>query len=157
MDKLEGLIGEYLPFAKVMQLATCADNQPWACTVHYYSDDRFNLYWCSTQERRHSKAIKQNQKASATILIHENNSVENYIIGISVEGVAELLEERVEAGISKGYQEKHHKDPILMSDIANGKNSNKFYRLTPSKIVLFDTNNFSNDPRQELNLGAKNG
>ena len=151
MDKVENLVKEYLPKANVMQLATSVNNQPWVCTVHYYSDDSLNFYWASTEARRHSAEIKQNQKVAAAILVHENTPAENYIVGISVEGTAKLLKEGI-GEAAEAYKEKLSKDPALIADILSGKNPHKFYRMIPSKIVLFDTKNLDGNPRQELNL-----
>jgi uncharacterized protein YhbP (UPF0306 family) len=144
----EELIRKYLNQVNIMQLATAANNQPWACTVHYYSDDDFNFYWISTLERKHSQDIKQNPKVAAAILVHENTPEEQYVIGISVEGTAELIERGIPAEIVQGYVRKHGKDSD-MSDIAAGQNPHKFYRLKPSRIVLFDNKNFPEDPRKE--------
>lgn len=151
MDKVERLIREFLPKRNVMQLATSLNDQPWACTVHYYSDEDLNLYWISTAERHHSKDISLNQKVAVAILVHENTSTEKYIIGMSVVGTAELLTEGIEE-IAVAYKEKLNKDPALMADILNGKNPHKFYRLKPSKITLFDTKNLLGNPRREWRL-----
>jgi uncharacterized protein YhbP (UPF0306 family) len=41
---LKKIIKDYLQTPRVMQLATCVDNQPWVCNVHYYVDDDLNFY-----------------------------------------------------------------------------------------------------------------
>jgi uncharacterized protein YhbP (UPF0306 family) len=149
--KPEDLTKQYLAQVNIMQLATAADGQPWACTVHYYSDDDFNLYWISTLERKHSQDIAQNPKVAAAVLVHENTAEEPYVIGISITGTAELLETGVPPEAVSGYATKHGKDSDL-ADIASGQNAHKFYRLKPSQIVLFDNKNFAADPRQQLNI-----
>ncbi len=78
MAEAQELIRQYLPKINVMQLATSVDSQPWLCIVHYYSDEDLNFYWISTPERRHSQEIKDNQKAAAAILVHENNPSKLY-------------------------------------------------------------------------------
>jgi uncharacterized protein YhbP (UPF0306 family) len=146
------LVNQYLEQVNIMQLATSVDNQPWVITVHYYSDKVFNLYWVSTLERRHSQAIKQNPKVAATILIHENTPEEPYVIGVSVEGTAELIGEQPDEKIGNAYVRKLKKDTNFLSDIAGGQNMYKFYCLKPSKLILFDSKNFPDDPRQEVML-----
>lgn len=150
--KAEEIIKKYLPTVNIMQLATSVEDQPWVCTVHYYSDEELNLYWISTQERRHSQDIKHNQKVAAAILVHENTPAENYVIGISIEGTVKVIGEKIEEKIGQGYVEKLNKPSNLLSDILSGKNPHKFYRLKPSKIVLFDSAHFPNQPRQEWSL-----
>jgi len=144
----EELIKQYLGQVNIMQLATAVNDQPWACTVHYYADEDFNLYWVSKLEREHSQDIRENPKVAAAIVVHENTPEEPYVIGISVEGTAEMLDDKVGREVVEGYVDKHGKDSS-MSDIASGNNPHKFYRLKPSRIVLFDSKNLPDSPRQE--------
>ncbi len=46
---VEKVIREYLPKVIHMSLATCVDNRPWVCEVHFVYDDDLNLYWRSTR------------------------------------------------------------------------------------------------------------
>lgn len=150
MNKIQELIREYLPAVNVMQLATAGlDGQPWVSTVHYYSDENWNFYWISTREKRHSQIIEQNPKVSVAIVVHENTPDEQYIIGISIEGAAECIGQQIDEQIESKYTQKLHKPPQLMVDIRSGKNPHHFYRLRPTKIVLFDTKIFPDNPRQE--------
>lgn len=146
------LIKQFLKDARVMQLATVKDNKPWVCNVHFYADDNFNLYWISTPVRRHSDEIKDNAHVAAAIKVHEDTPDEKYVIGISVEGTAELLTDDETKNIGKHYIEKFQKAPSLLGDILSGKNPHKFYRLNPTNIVLFDTKNFPDNPRQEYSI-----
>jgi uncharacterized protein YhbP (UPF0306 family) len=145
-------ISNYLNQVRVMQLATSIDDQPWACTVHYFSDEDCNLYWVSTETREHSQNIARNPKVSAAILVHENTPDEPYVIGISIAGKAELIGAYIPDQIGSAYIRKLGRNPSLLTDIANGKDPHKFYRLKPSRIVLFDSKNFPDNPRQEWEL-----
>lgn len=149
----EQLTKQYLDQVKIMQLATSVDDQPWACTVHYYVDKDLNFYWVSNVGRKHSQDIAQNPKVAVTVMVHENTPEEKYVIGISVQGAAELVEPAIAQDIVEGYIRKHGKDSN-MDDIVSGINAHKFYRLKPSSIVLFDTKDFPDNPRQELSLNA---
>jgi nitroimidazol reductase NimA-like FMN-containing flavoprotein (pyridoxamine 5'-phosphate oxidase superfamily) len=153
MHGTKELIRSLLPQAKIMQLATSHDDQPWVCTVHYSSDDQLNLYWVSKPDREHSKHIAANPKTAATILIHENTLDEDYVIAVTLEGESELLNDIPEE-VGQNYTVKHAKDPNLPADIASGSNPQKFYRLKPAKIVLFDTKDFPESPRQELHTDS---
>lgn len=149
---LKQLIRDYLKTPRVMQLSTCANNHPWVCNVHYYSDDDFNIYWISTPERRHSKEIEQNPNVSITVKVHEDTPDEKYVIGISAEGAAEMMDDEDAEEIAKKYISKLDKIPTLFEDIKSGRNPHKFYRLKTQNIVLFDVKNFPDDPRQEITL-----
>lgn len=146
--KPEEIVKQHLPKINVMQLATSLNDQPWVCTVHYCSDEDLNLYWISRTDRYHSEQIKQNPQAAATILVHENTPDEDYVIGISIFGNVELIGEAVDEKVGKTYTEKLGKPLQLIEDIASGKNPHKFYCLKPTQVVLFDSKNFPDSPRQ---------
>ena len=148
---LEELIREFLPSKNVLQLATSVNNQPWVCNVHYYSDDDLNMYWISTPQRRHSEEIKQNPRVAVVIKVHENTPNENYIIGLSAEGTAELAGRDL-GQINEAYMKKLDKPAQLMADIKDGSNPHEFYKFSPTKFVLFDTKNFPKEPRQEWKI-----
>ncbi|MBI2414593.1 pyridoxamine 5'-phosphate oxidase family protein [candidate division WWE3 bacterium] len=69
MPEIKDLITKYLEEARLMQVATSINNQPWACSVYFVFDNDFNLYWISTPKRRHSLEIKENSKVAGTIVL----------------------------------------------------------------------------------------
>jgi len=149
MPDMQEIVRRYLEQVTVMQLATSANDQPWVCNVHYYCDQKLDIFWVSTTSRRHSQEISKNPKVGATVLAHVNTPAKNYVVGISIAGVAELIGEQVDEQVGVGYVTKHNKDDSFLADIASGKNPHKFYRLRPSQIVLFDSKHFPDNPRQE--------
>ena len=54
--------------------------------------------------------------------------------------------------IGASYIKKLDKDENLITDILSGKRSDKFYRLKPTNVVLFDTKNNTGNPREEFTL-----
>lgn len=149
---LRQLIKEYLQKPRVMQLATCVDNQPWACNVHFYVDENFNFYWVSMTDRRHSLELEKNPKAAITVKIHEDTPEENYVIGISAEGEAAQIGMEEIKKIGEKYINRLSKKPKLLEDILAESGGFTFYKFIPSKLVLFDIKNFPDDPRQEVSL-----
>ncbi len=147
------LTKQYIPTARVMQLASCADGKPYVVNVHYYSDEEGNLYWVSFQGTRHSRELEANPNACAVIKVHEDTSDENWIIGISIEGTTEYLGSDPGPGIAEGYQTKLDKPQQLMDDVKAGIKPLGFYRLKQSAYSLFDTKNFPKEPKQEWKLG----
>lgn len=148
MKDVEHLVSEYVSGTNIMQLATSKDGQPWICTVHIYNDG-LDIYWISTESRRHSADIADNNKVAAYVLVHENTPDEPYVVGLSMEGTAKLVGQEIDGIIDKAYAKKHGKKPEFMSDIKNGKNPHRFYKFVPRKVALFDTKNFPTNPRQE--------
>jgi uncharacterized protein YhbP (UPF0306 family) len=106
----------------------------------------------STVDRRHSKEIAKNPKVALTIKVHENTSNEDYVIGISLEGTAGLLDENEYESVAKSYQSKHGTSDAFINSVLSGENPHKFYKFVPQTAVLFDNKNFPKDPRQEWTL-----
>lgn len=140
---IESLIRKYLGQVQVMQLATVADNQPWACNVHFAADDNLNLYWLSQPNRRHSQEIAKNKNVAATVAI---KFPENPVIGVSVEGEAEvvLTPEAVEV-----FDGKFNLNGDFKKKLLEGAADEKLYRLKPRLFVLFDQVKFPDRPRIE--------
>lgn len=149
---LKNLTQEYLENSRVMQLATSVDNKPWVCNIHFLVDSDFNFYWISEEGTRHSNDISQNPNVAITIKIHEDIPTENYVIGVSIEGSAGLLAPNDVEKIGFEYVSRLGKSPALIENILSGKSLLRFYKLTPKKIVLFDTKNFPTAPRQEYTI-----
>lgn len=151
MPSVEELVRKYLPTKNVMQLATAHNNQPWSCNVHFYSDNDLNLYWISEPGRRHSLEIQDNPNVSVALKIHENTPDEDYVIGITLEGSAELMTD-FDDSIANGFKNKLGKGDTFVEEMKNGSKPYKFYKLTPRKFVVFNTQDFEGDPRQEWSL-----
>ena len=150
---VESLVRAYLPSINIMQLATVVDKKPYLCTVHYYSDEDLNFYWCSLSSRRHSEEISQNSSVAAYIMVHENTPEEDYVTGITILGTAKLLEEgQIDRKIVEAYANKHNDSDEFVEKVVKGESPFRLYRLKPNKIILFDNKNFPDNPRQEWNL-----
>lgn len=132
-----------------MQLATSANDDPWICTVHFYTDDDLNFYWVSRSDRLHSEQIAQNPRVAVTVLIHENTPAEDYVIAVSLTGTAEIVED-IDDAVRSSYIAKHNKPDALLPNPDDPKNLQRFYKIKPTKFVIFDTLNLTGNPRQEL-------
>jgi uncharacterized protein YhbP (UPF0306 family) len=152
MLDMKELIKTHLDQVNIMQLATVADSAPWACNLHFYAGDDMSLYWISSPKSRHSQELAANPNVAVAVMVHENSPEENYVIGLSMVGRAELLQELPPDPIVDGYMAKHKRHPKLAVDIRSGENPNKFYKFTPSKVILIDSKNFPDQSRQELPL-----
>lgn len=147
----EGLIRTYLDEARLLQLATVRDGQPWASTVNFVADDDLNFYWVSVLTRRHSQEIADHAKVAAAIAVQANPSV-----GIQVEGEAERLTDV--ANLRKAaelYHQRYQHDLDFVQDFVADRRQHKFYRLKPRLIVLFDEKTFPQNPRKEWRPASK--
>jgi uncharacterized protein YhbP (UPF0306 family) len=149
--QIPDLIRRYLSEVEIMQLATSRAEQPWACSVHFAYDDKLNFYWMSTKERRHTKEVIDNNQVAVTIPIRYPD---NPLVGISVEGEAEMID-RSEAGEGfKLYADRFGVNDRFRSDYMMGTQPHELFKLTPKLFVLFDEIVFPNASRQEWRLAG---
>lgn len=134
-----------------MQLATFSENKMWSCNLHFYADDDMNLYWMSSESRKHSQHIAQDGRASVAIMVHEDKPDEKYVVGIQMSGRAEKVPDLVQP-IKDAFFAKVGTPPAIQADIASGKIQNAFYKFTPDEVVLFSNKDFPEEPRQTVKL-----
>ena len=148
---LKQLIKDYLDEAKLMQLATATDNQPWVASVWFAADSEFNIYWFSSTGRRHSKEVLKNPKVAAAIVFP--HTPQDTPRGLQFQGTAELLTEQkdIDKAISI-YADRIFSRKQIAKFMADDESPHSFYRIKPNQFVLFDLVNFPEKPRQELNL-----
>lgn len=144
---LQELIIKYLDEAKQMQLATCVGDQPWCSTVYFAHDDKHNLYWISTPERRHSKEIAVNPHVAAAIVLQHTPG--DKVRGLQLQGLAREVSDHSEiTELISVYSSRFNRTDLAES-IISGQNPHRLYQLKPELFVLFDEVNFPDDPRQE--------
>src|SRR4030067_1219925 len=103
MDKnvdLSKLIEEILRDSREMVLATSVNNIPWTCVLVFGHDDKYNLYWMSQENARHSKEIIKNPKVAA--VVNKQPTGEN-AKGLQIEGNAYKLETEAEIGAAREF------------------------------------------------------
>jgi len=94
---------DYLAAHRVMTLATCGADGPWAAAV-FYANDGFDLYFISSPVSRHGRHLAAQAAVAATV--HEDYHDWREIKGIQLEGTVEQLAGAEEAGARKLYGEK---------------------------------------------------
>lgn len=145
MDASE-YIKKYLNESKFMQLATAVDNKPWVCTLHFVADEDANIYWLSLPTRRHSEEIAQNPHIAVAIAVKTDMPV----IGVQAEGTAELVTDlETITKVMDLYVERHGTGKTFVDRVVQGIDNHKMYKLTPTRIQLFDEVNFPKQPPKE--------
>lgn len=145
---LKALIQNYLRSAKVMQLATVENGKPWVCTVNFAVDDNLNLYWMSLRTTHHSQHLKNSSQVAGAIV--KDPAV---IQGLQFEGSAAEVSEKELDSVNEIYEQRYgHKPERLEEAKSNNSSVRGFYKVKPSKFVLFDKLNFPDNPRQEFVL-----
>lgn len=148
---LKKLIKEYVQEAKLMQLATSVDNQPWVCSVWFATDEDLNIYWLSSITRRHSQELMKNNKVAGAIVLPQ--TPDDPPRGLQLEGLAELLTDKkdIDKAISV-YAGRIFSKEKIKELMEYKEKPHRFYRMKPTQFVLFDAVNFPDDSRQEVNL-----
>ena len=126
-----------------MSLATCGDNKPWVCEVHFVYDDDLNIYWRSLPDRRHSQEIAANPNVAGNIV--EQHRQGEQPRGLYFEGTAERLSGLTEE--SPEYQlfvQRFGLGPEILD------NPHMFYKATISDWYVFDARESS--PSQKYRL-----
>ena len=147
---LKKLITEYLQQARLMQIATSKNNQPWACTVNFAFDENMNLYWISKPDTRHSQEISENEKIAGTIVLPHNPGDKPRGLqfqGVAHQAIGEELQKAMDVYAKRAEMTDERKQRII-----SGEDGHIPYIITPKLFVLFDTVNFPDNPRQEYQL-----
>jgi uncharacterized protein YhbP (UPF0306 family) len=146
---IEKVIRDYLPHVLHMSLATCVDNKPWVCEVHFVYDDDLNLYWRSKPSRRHSWDISENPHVAGNIV--EQHALGDKPRGVYFEGTAEMLHEVApDDPAVKLFMERLKLGPEIVSD-ANQLDGHKMYKVTVTDWYVFDSRESSPSQKYHLN------
>lgn len=134
-----------------MQLATFDGKAPYICTVYFVHDEKFNFYWASWPDRRHSQHIKQNPSVAAAIVI--SSAKDKPVIGLQIAGVSnECQNEQQIRPIAKLYAQKFGRTTEWVDEFSTLKTKHRLYRLEPETIELFDEQNFPEQPQQKIDI-----
>lgn len=148
---LRKLIEEYLEEARLMQIATAKNNQPWACTVYFAHDRNLNFYWISKSTRRHSEEIRNNSSVAGVIVLPHTPG--NKVRGLQFKGIAhELVKKDHIVKAMEYYAKRYNMPKERVNGIINNTDGHIPYQIQPKLIVLFDEVNFPENPRQEYPL-----
>lgn len=145
---IEKVIREYITQIIHMPLATCVDNKPWVCEVHFSYDDDLNLYFRSTTERRHSKEISKNSYVSGNIITQ--HFLNQKVRGVYFEGHAEQLKdvnERHPAFVA--YNKRFNIGPQVVQ-ATHTKSEAHFYKIIVSDFYVLD--GYSSDQPHKYHL-----
>lgn len=145
------LIIDYMDEQKLMQLATVGDDGPWVCSVWQAFDDDLNIYFFSAINRQHSKDIEKNSSVAGALA--KPHSVVDPARAVQFSGTAEKLTDPELVSKARSVYENRIFDVNTIDALmANSERPHMFYKITPKKFVLFDVENFSENPRQEYIL-----
>ncbi len=134
-----------------MSLATCVDNKPWICEVHYVFDHELNLYFRSTPQRRHSDEIMKNPHVAGSIITQ--HFLGQKVRGVYFEGVAEKLTDVDKDHIAyKLYCDRFGTNQDIVTE-AQKADGHAFYKISVHTFALYD--GYESSPSQKFELRWK--
>ena len=120
-----------------MSLATCVNNKPWVCEVHFAYDQDLNVYFRSKVNSRHSKEITKNPNVSGNMITQHFK--DQKVRGVYFEGTAQLLENVTEDdGAYLSFKKRYGMGKDALED-ASKDTGHKFYKVTIKNWALFDS------------------
>jgi uncharacterized protein YhbP (UPF0306 family) len=111
------------------------DGIPWITPVFFAYDEKFNIYWVSNKDSRHSTSIKENNKIA--ISIFNSQMPEGFGDGVYIEALVKELSEKkdIQEGIDV-YNSRATIDSfrIPSQESVTGNNNWRIYKAIP-KII----------------------
>lgn len=135
----------YLADHRVLTLATCGAEGPWAAAVFYVGAGT-TLYFLSSPASRHGRSIAENPRVAATI--QEDYADWRAIRGVQLEGIATALSGAEEAAAIQLYSAKF---PLTDAPLVAALAKVRWYRLTPDRLYFID-NSIAFGHRAEIPL-----
>lgn len=124
---------------KYMVLATASsENTPWSTPVFFAFDEKYNFYWYSRKDAKHSLSISKNNQVSACIF-GIGNSDEGF--GVYIKGKAVEITNDDLLHATKVYAEKAatnaqvYKQLTTVEDFLN-ESILRMYKLVPDKMYI---------------------
>ncbi len=128
---------EVLERGYLMSLGTADSGGVWVAPVIYIFDGSLTLYWMSSPDVRHSKAILENASLAASIALSNVGGEKN--LGLQFAGKARKIDgPRYDLAL-KHFGKRDKPAPPESEDILKGRS---WYELKPDFIELIDEENF---------------
>lgn len=124
------LILEVLGRGYLMSLGTLVDGNVWVSDVIYIHDEDLNIYWMSSPNTRHSKAILEHPQVAGTITV-SGQGEDN--MGLQFSGIAQKIDGARYDLILKHFAKRKKELPGETDDVLQG---DSWYVLKPSRIEL---------------------
>lgn len=148
---VEKIVREYLPGVIHMSLATCKDGKPWVCEVHYAVDDDLNVYFRSTEARRHSQEIADNPSVAGNIV--KQFQPGQGPVGVYFEGTCKKLEPGEE--LDAAFKALNGRFQIGEEKLEEAKepNGHQFYKISVENWYVFGNLDGQGAKKYQLDWG----
>lgn len=145
---VEQTIRNYIHETVHMSLATCINNRPWVCEVHFSYDDELNFYFRSKPGRRHSMEMLENSNVAGNIVTQ--HEIDEKVRGVYFEGIGYQMDEVDANHVGyTSYCERFGRGPEILKEVQE-EDGHKFYVIKVRNFVLFDSRVASPGVKHEL-------
>jgi nitroimidazol reductase NimA-like FMN-containing flavoprotein (pyridoxamine 5'-phosphate oxidase superfamily) len=134
-EQIEKIIRDNIDDYLHLSLATCANNRPWICELHFAYGDDFSLYFRSLPTRRHSLEIATNHHVAGNLVTtHEINQP---VFSISFSGRAtHIVDDKVQRQVASMLQTRHEIADDIYAE-SQQPNGHAFYKIDIEKWSIF--------------------
>lgn len=128
---------EFLKDYKLMSVGTY-NKLPWAATVFYLYDEKFNLYFVSNPKTLHCQNIDKNPKVSVTVA-DSHQKGDDKKMGFQARGIAKKVASPKEIkGIIEAWNNRKFDNTTLTYKVFMKVWSSRFYKIKLTEIKMFD-------------------
>ena len=143
-EELRSRAQEWMAEITTLTLATTHDDIPWAATVFFAADAKFNLFFVSDHRTRHGRDVEINTNVAATI--NPDCRDWNEIKGLQVRGTISIVKGVERAKAMALYLKKfpqvdqlfHQPRDAQEETIAHRLKAANIYKITPAMIRVID-------------------
>lgn len=154
MPNDRALLEDYVRAGKLMQLASLnSDGSPAVCNVWYYAHFAPDiLRFISRYDRQHSQNVHIDGRVAGSIIAIPLEGLGQTVRGVTFTGVAHELptcgvEGEVAAFVARWPRAEAALHP---GKLARGETPTRLYEVTVAEWVLFDEENFPEQPRRVI-------
>jgi len=117
-----------------MVIATSDGSQPWISPVFMAFDEKYNFYWASEMDARHSSLVDKNYKVA--IVIFDSSAPEGTGKGVYMEAETSMLSDvdDIKKIIPLMYNRKNK--PHRPIEEFSGDGKRRIYKATPKKVWI---------------------
>jgi len=139
-NQIQKITLNYLKGNRLMTLATAVKNKPWASTVFFAYDDKFNLYFFSREDTAHCLNIKSNPNVA--VAINQDWGKRGFIKGFQMTGKAAKVSKSEYAKLYSLYSKRH--------PWADKFSDHILYQIKPTKVFHINQKAFGHFFRVEI-------
>lgn len=128
----------FLEERRILTLATCSRDHPWACTLAFAYDDDLNLYFVSKRDVRHVEELEANPRVACAIHEPQETYDRERVRGLQLVGSAARVPWKDVPQTLRVYTDRFTRlDTSSLKELLKIRDAG-VYRITPDRIWFLD-------------------